>query len=506
MGVCEWDGSLLHFDETTATLERTVLQNGTSGAVMVNGGNVRLVSVSLLRNCPLQSDYPSLRRNVICDDEGTLDISGLVDGGPPAADVSLWILNRSCEIVGVPEGMGSVLFIPKLQSVNVTKNETHFYFGFSGTDLMPCVRMTFQLVAYDPSTNTTQIVEYPLSEVGDGSTAGGAVPIREVTELTNGGGDGGVGGGDGSGGEGNVEVSVGLTVDGVPVGRGEGIGEGGGDEGGSGSGGGWDHTIAVGADLQVLLQPEEDNTSAVEAPAAQSSAVGKVLAYLGFLLLGALLALLIVFLIIYLRKRSEEKSSAEITPEEEMAPMKESPIVMEETGSTSGLASVGTAHASLSASRGGSQLRLGSGAVLAAAVPTESRSSLLESSEPSFAEVPSLVMLPADSAAAFPAAGDTMGAGMDAPLLGASPARKKKKKKKQQSMESESGETESGGMGAAPVSAGLAGFTGPDSGGARNGSEAVLEDLVKRRKKKKRRTSGANDGGGGDAQLFMMTE
>ncbi|KAH7824820.1 putative Protein tyrosine and serine/threonine kinase [Monocercomonoides exilis] len=137
--VCKWNGSVVEVKESSGEINDTSFVNCSNGGLSILGGSVEIEKGEFMNNNPLISNYPSLRRNIICSDSGTLNVMSLKGGDGLKDNTSLWILNEGCEMGGMMEERASPLFIPVVEEArNETASEGRTIITLSGRLLLPC--------------------------------------------------------------------------------------------------------------------------------------------------------------------------------------------------------------------------------------------------------------------------------------------------------------------------------------------------------------------------------
>ncbi|KAH7822936.1 uncharacterized protein MONOS_12664 [Monocercomonoides exilis] len=136
--VCRWNGSMVELKDSSATVKDTIISNASNGGLSVCGGTVVIEMGLFTNNNPRFSKYPSLRRNIICSDSGSLSITSLKGGDGWERNTSLWMLNDVCGFGGIVSERGSSFFIPVLESVKSEENGTNTNLKFEGSLFLPC--------------------------------------------------------------------------------------------------------------------------------------------------------------------------------------------------------------------------------------------------------------------------------------------------------------------------------------------------------------------------------
>ncbi|KAH7826393.1 uncharacterized protein MONOS_14095 [Monocercomonoides exilis] len=138
-GICKWNESLIRLSNSNVMMKVTSVVNSSIGGISVCGGSVEIEKGEFIENNPLISNYPSLRRNIICSDSGVLNVRSLKGGDGLERNTSLWILNEGCELSGIVSERASPLFIPVVEEArNETASEGRTIITLSGRLLLPC--------------------------------------------------------------------------------------------------------------------------------------------------------------------------------------------------------------------------------------------------------------------------------------------------------------------------------------------------------------------------------
>eukprot|EP00770_Monocercomonoides_exilis_P008807 MONOS_8763.1-p1 / transcript=MONOS_8763.1 / gene=MONOS_8763 / organism=Monocercomonoides_exilis_PA203 / gene_product=unspecified product / transcript_product=unspecified product / location=Mono_scaffold00339:26597-31786(+) / protein_length=1730 / sequence_SO=supercontig / SO=protein_coding / is_pseudo=false len=143
--MCRWSGSLMDMTKCSVLMKDTTISNSPEGGITIYGGNVIIEKGEFLNNNPSIEGYPSLRRNIICSDSGTLNVLSLKGGDGLERNTSLWILNDVCSFEGIASERDSSFFIPVLDSVEAKEETDRMKLMFKGTLLVPC-NLSFAVV------------------------------------------------------------------------------------------------------------------------------------------------------------------------------------------------------------------------------------------------------------------------------------------------------------------------------------------------------------------------
>ncbi|KAH7826349.1 uncharacterized protein MONOS_9472c2 [Monocercomonoides exilis] len=143
--VCKWNGSVVEVKESSGVMRDTSFVNCSDGGLSVCGGNENIEKVEFVDNNPSIEGYPSLRRNVICSDSGTLNVMNLKGGDGWKDNSSLWMLNEGCSFEGIISERDSSFFIPVLESVEANEEANRMKLTFKAMLLVPC-NLSFSIV------------------------------------------------------------------------------------------------------------------------------------------------------------------------------------------------------------------------------------------------------------------------------------------------------------------------------------------------------------------------
>ncbi|KAH7823238.1 uncharacterized protein MONOS_3504 [Monocercomonoides exilis] len=143
--MCRWDGSLVDVVKSSVMMKDTTISNSPDGGITMSGGNVIIEAGNFSNNNPSIEGYPSLRRNIICSDSGTLNVMSLKGGDGVLPNASLWMLNDGCSFEGIVSERDSSFFIPVLKSVEAKEEANRMKLTFKGMLLIPC-NLTFSVV------------------------------------------------------------------------------------------------------------------------------------------------------------------------------------------------------------------------------------------------------------------------------------------------------------------------------------------------------------------------
>ncbi|KAH7819977.1 uncharacterized protein MONOS_8679 [Monocercomonoides exilis] len=161
--VCRWNGSIVDLSKSEAVERDTNICNSLKGGMSVSGGSVDIEKGELMNNNPSIEKYSYVRRNIICSDSGTLNVMSLKGGDGVKDDLSMWILNDGCSLMGIVEERASPLFIPTLREVETEEKEGVLDVVFWGTLFLPC-NLSFHVVS--SVGDVEQMETHEISESG----------------------------------------------------------------------------------------------------------------------------------------------------------------------------------------------------------------------------------------------------------------------------------------------------------------------------------------------------
>ncbi|KAH7829921.1 uncharacterized protein MONOS_16726 [Monocercomonoides exilis] len=143
--MCRWSGSLVDVVKSNEEMKDTTISNSPEGGITMSGGNVIIEMGLFENNNPSIEGYPSLRRNIICSDSGTLNVMSLKGGDGLKDNTSLWMSNEGCSFEGIASERDSSFFIPVLESVEAKEEANRMKLTFKGMLLVPC-NLSFSVV------------------------------------------------------------------------------------------------------------------------------------------------------------------------------------------------------------------------------------------------------------------------------------------------------------------------------------------------------------------------
>ncbi|KAH7821082.1 uncharacterized protein MONOS_11453 [Monocercomonoides exilis] len=180
--VCKWNGSIVDLSKSEAVVRDTTICNSSKGGLSVSGGTIIIKDGRFENNNPFIDKYPSLRRNIICSDSGTLNVMSLKGGDGVKDNSSLWILNEGCNFEGIISERSSPFFVPVLECVEAKEVGEEVEIVFKGKELLPC-DLSFMVVKQIGEEK--QIEKYEFDESGCVSEieVEGRLPKEMITEA-----------------------------------------------------------------------------------------------------------------------------------------------------------------------------------------------------------------------------------------------------------------------------------------------------------------------------------
>ncbi|KAH7823907.1 uncharacterized protein MONOS_1055 [Monocercomonoides exilis] len=145
VNACKWNGSLVEVKESSEEIKDTSFVNCSDGGLSICGGSVKIDDCKFENNSPSIEKYPSIRRNVICSDSGTLNVMSLKGGDGLERNTSLWMLNEGCSFEGIVSERDSSFFIPILEGVEAKEETDRMKLIFKGLLFVPC-NLSFSVV------------------------------------------------------------------------------------------------------------------------------------------------------------------------------------------------------------------------------------------------------------------------------------------------------------------------------------------------------------------------
>ncbi|KAH7832330.1 uncharacterized protein MONOS_9931fu9932 [Monocercomonoides exilis] len=137
--VCTWNGSLVHFADSSVAITDAAFTAAPQGALSLSAASAHMHKILFANNTPSIPNYQSARRNIICSNASTLHLTSIAGGDGLLPNTSLWIHTTACSLHGIPAQRASSFFIPTLTSAAITHhNNTHIQIRCNGSLLLPC--------------------------------------------------------------------------------------------------------------------------------------------------------------------------------------------------------------------------------------------------------------------------------------------------------------------------------------------------------------------------------
>ncbi|KAK2963689.1 hypothetical protein BLNAU_1254 [Blattamonas nauphoetae] len=162
--VCSWTSGIIKLANSTTKLNRMTFSSLSQGAIHITKGTLTLRESSFDGNSPNIDSFPSVHRNIRCEEEGNVTI-GSLSGGDGSADKHphLWISHESCLLSGEDARSESPHFIPTLSSESAcswNKKEKLFSLVIVGTTMIPCgLSLKVFEMKKDKSEGKSEIIE-----------------------------------------------------------------------------------------------------------------------------------------------------------------------------------------------------------------------------------------------------------------------------------------------------------------------------------------------------------
>ncbi|KAH7829443.1 uncharacterized protein MONOS_706 [Monocercomonoides exilis] len=182
--LCGWNGSVVDVKSSNVTMKDTTISNSKKGGLSLFGGSVEIEKGEFMNNNPSIQNYPSTRRNILCEGSSELSVVSLKGGDGVLPNTSLWILDGGCSLEGIAGERASPFFIPKVESVSSEKSGKKVNLVFRGSLLLPC-NLSFETVAAE---GDEEVVEKHLfDERGfiSEEEVHGFVPVETIEGVAN---------------------------------------------------------------------------------------------------------------------------------------------------------------------------------------------------------------------------------------------------------------------------------------------------------------------------------
>ncbi|KAK2950932.1 hypothetical protein BLNAU_14122 [Blattamonas nauphoetae] len=158
---CGWDHAAIELVNCSTEISNSKLTRLSQGAIQMSHGHLSIELCSFHDNSPNHTSFPSLRRNVICSDEGVVDV-GSLEGCDGFEGSSGWFWLDDCSLTGSGLPQESALFVPTLSSNSTAvfdKKSKEFEILIVGATLIPCGLWleVFEILKDGKEGNSTQI-------------------------------------------------------------------------------------------------------------------------------------------------------------------------------------------------------------------------------------------------------------------------------------------------------------------------------------------------------------
>ncbi|KAH7817235.1 uncharacterized protein MONOS_13498 [Monocercomonoides exilis] len=181
--VCRWNGSLMSFEDSRATMSDSTISNSPSGGVSVLRANISVAEGKFSGNNPMIRNYSSVRRNMMCGESGVVEIASLKGGDGWLPGTSMWILSEGCELSGIAAERQSPFFIPELHSVLAEESGGEVKLTFKGALLLPC-NLSFQMTSRVGDVDVIDKYEFRSEGYLSEAAVVGEVPLSAVASAS----------------------------------------------------------------------------------------------------------------------------------------------------------------------------------------------------------------------------------------------------------------------------------------------------------------------------------
>ncbi|KAK2946834.1 hypothetical protein BLNAU_18211 [Blattamonas nauphoetae] len=166
--VCSWKTGLFMLEKSTINLISSSFEKISQGVLDMSGGSLTVQHSQFNGNGKKFDDFPSMRQNVECRNEGTIDITTT-----QATDEALWIAADNCKVVKDSIETKAPMFVPTFDvnktAVEFDKANDKFVVKMKGTLLIPC---GLKLDVYEVfPKNKTETGKHKLIELTGENTA-----------------------------------------------------------------------------------------------------------------------------------------------------------------------------------------------------------------------------------------------------------------------------------------------------------------------------------------------
>jgi hypothetical protein len=141
--VCEWGESVVTVEESEGRIEDVKIMKSSKGGMKIKGGEITIIKGEFENNNPKFKEFPSFRRNLLCEGRGKIEIESLKGGDGHQNRTSLFILSSDdCILKGIPIQRLSPLFIPSISNVKYQEDKNdkiNYILIFTGSLFFPCI-------------------------------------------------------------------------------------------------------------------------------------------------------------------------------------------------------------------------------------------------------------------------------------------------------------------------------------------------------------------------------
>ncbi|KAH7832163.1 uncharacterized protein MONOS_955 [Monocercomonoides exilis] len=152
--ICSWGSSLVHFENSTGSIENSSIKTEMSGGISLIEANIILndVNFSTFNSMTAQHQlFPSAARDILCEEGSEL---GIAKSAQETLDE--WIYASGCKLKGIANQNQGFVFMPTIHSFQhvISRDpDTYSLFEFKGEKLIPC---NISVVLYITWQNETE--------------------------------------------------------------------------------------------------------------------------------------------------------------------------------------------------------------------------------------------------------------------------------------------------------------------------------------------------------------
>ncbi|KAH7829434.1 uncharacterized protein MONOS_715 [Monocercomonoides exilis] len=177
--LCGWNGSVVDVKSSNMTMKDTTICNSKKGGISLFGGCVEISEGKFEGNNPSIQNYPSARRNILCEGSSQMNVVSLKGGDGVKDNSSLWILDGGCSLEGIAGERASPFFIPKVESVSSEKSGEKANLVFRGSLLLPC-NLSFETVAAEGDEEVVEKHLFDDTDFISEEEVHGSVPVETI--------------------------------------------------------------------------------------------------------------------------------------------------------------------------------------------------------------------------------------------------------------------------------------------------------------------------------------